>query len=126
MKPIEPSTPLGWIGTGVMGASMCRHLMDLGHPMTVFNRTRSKADPLVAAGATWADSPKAVAEQSQVVFSIVGFPQDVRSVILGDDGALAGFAATGGEGKILVDMTRVNPRLRLRSRRKPARSARRA
>ena len=111
MKPIVPPAPLGWIGTGVMGVSMCGHLMRLGHPMTVYNRTRAKAEPLLAAGATWADSPKAVAEQSQVVFSIVGFPQDVRDVILGDEGALAGLASRGGEGKILVDMTTSEPAL---------------
>ena len=63
-------TRIGWIGTGVMGRSMCGHLLDAGYACTVFNRTKNKADDLVARGATWAGSPRAVAEQSDVVFSI--------------------------------------------------------
>lgn len=100
-------TRIGWIGTGVMGASMCGHLMKAGFEATVYSRTKSKASPLLDAGATWADSPKAVAENSDVVFSIVGFPSDVRQVILGDDGALAGMKPGG----ILVDMTTSQPSL---------------
>jgi len=100
-------TKIGWIGTGVMGSSMCGHLVDKGFAATVFNRTRSKAEPLLAKGAAWADSPKAVAEQSDVVFTIVGFPHDVLEVILGTDGALAGSKA----GNILVDMTTSEPSL---------------
>jgi 3-hydroxyisobutyrate dehydrogenase len=100
-------TRIGWIGTGVMGASMCGHLVDKGFSATVFNRSREKADALVAKGATWADSPRAVAEASDVVFTIVGFPRDVRSVLLGDDGALTGCEA----GNILVDMTTSEPSL---------------
>lgn len=98
---------IGWIGTGVMGSSMCGHLMDKGFPATVFNRTRSKAEPLLAKGAAWADSPREVAEQSEVVFTIVGFPHDVREVILGENGALAGCR----KGSILVDMTTSEPSL---------------
>jgi 3-hydroxyisobutyrate dehydrogenase len=101
------ATKIGWIGTGVMGSSMCGHLMDKGFAATVFNRTRSKAEPLLDKGADWADSPKAVAEQSDVVFTIVGFPHDVREVILGADGVLAGSKA----GSILVDMTTSEPSL---------------
>ena len=67
-------TRIGWIGTGVMGVSMCGHLLQAGFQATVFNRTRSKADPLLARGATWADSPRAVATQSDVVFTIVSYP----------------------------------------------------
>lgn len=104
---IEPPTRIGWIGTGVMGASMCGHLMARGFPMTVFNRTESKADLLLRAGAAWAASPLAVAEQSDVIFSIVGYPADVREVILGEHGALAGCSA----GNILVDMTTSEPAL---------------
>ena len=98
---------IGWIGTGVMGSSMCGHLMDAGFSATVFTRTKSKADALIDKGANWADSPKAVAEQSDVIFAIVGFPQDVREVFLGDDGALAGSKS----GNILVDMTTSEPSL---------------
>ncbi|HHK42981.1 MAG TPA: NAD(P)-dependent oxidoreductase [Planctomycetaceae bacterium] len=105
---VKPGTTrLGWIGTGVMGRSMCGHLMASGFAMTVYNRTKAKAEPLLEQGATWADSPRAVAEQSDVVFAIVGFPSDVRSVFLGTDGALAG----SREGNILVDMTTSEPSL---------------
>jgi len=100
-------TKIGWIGTGVMGASMCGHLIDAGFAATVYSRTKSKADDLLAKGAAWADTPRAVAEQSDVIFSIVGFPHDVRSVMLGSDGALAGSQA----GNILVDMTTSEPSL---------------
>lgn len=100
-------TRIGWIGTGVMGASMCGHLMKAGYPMTVYSRTRAKAEPLLAAGASWANSPREVAEASQIVFSIVGFPTDVREALLGDEGALAGAVP----GSILVDMTTSQPTL---------------
>ena len=105
---VEPGkTRIGWIGLGVMGRSMCGHLIDSGFSATVFTRTRATADSVIAKGAEWADGPKAVAERSDVVFSIVGFPSDVRQVILGDDGALAGCEA----GNILVDMTTSEPTL---------------
>ena len=107
MKIAPGETKIGWIGTGVMGLSMCGHLIDKGFAATIFSRTKSKADPLVAKGAAWVESPKAVAEASDVVFSIVGFPHDVRQVMLGDDGALAGCKA----GNILVDMTTSEPSL---------------
>ncbi len=100
-------TRIGWIGTGVMGASMCGHLLEAGFQVAVFSRTRSKAEPLLERGATWGDSPRAVAEQSDVVFSIVGFPSDVREVILGEQGAFAGCSA----GNVLVDMTTSEPSL---------------
>jgi 3-hydroxyisobutyrate dehydrogenase len=102
------STPrIGWIGTGVMGASMCGHLIAAGYRATVTNRTRSKAESLIQRGARWADTPRQVAEQSDVVFSIVGYPADVRSIILGPDGALAGSRPK----TILVDMTTSEPSL---------------
>ena len=101
------STRLGWIGTGVMGRSMCGHLMAKGFSMTVYNRSKAKAQPLLDRGAAWADSPRQVAEQSDVVFAIVGFPQDVREVFLGPEGALAG----SKPGNILVDMTTSEPSL---------------
>ncbi|MFP6669957.1 MAG: NAD(P)-dependent oxidoreductase [Pirellulaceae bacterium] len=105
---VEPgTTSIGWIGTGVMGSSMCGHLMTAGFSATVYNRSREKADELVAQGAQWADSPRAVAEQSDIIFTIVGFPADVRTVVLGEDGCLAG----GEAGNILVDMTTSEPSL---------------
>jgi len=105
---IEPGkTRIGWIGTGVMGASMCGHLLARGFSATVSNRTRSKAEPLLARGAAWADSPREVARHSDVVFTIVGFPRDVREVVLGPAGTLAG----AKPGTILVDMTTSEPSL---------------
>lgn len=101
------STRIGWVGTGVMGSSMCGHLIDAGFSTTVYSRTQSKAQGLVDKGATWADSPRSVAEQSDVIFAIVGFPSDVREVFLGDNGALAG----SKEGNVLVDMTTSDPSL---------------
>jgi len=104
---VPGQTRIGWIGTGVMGASMCGHLMEAGFSATVYSRTKAKAQPLLDRGAAWADSPKAVAENSDVVFSIVGFPSDVREVILGEQGALAGAAP----GAVIVDMTTSEPSL---------------
>lgn len=107
LKIVPGTTRIGWIGTGVMGASMCGHLMKAGFSATVFSRTQSKAQPLIDSGATWVDSPKAVAENSDIVFSIVGFPSDVRSVLLGSNGALEG----ARPGSVLVDMTTSEPSL---------------
>lgn len=100
-------TRIGWIGTGVMGSSMCGHLLAAGFEATVFNRSRDKAEGLLEKGARWAHSPCDVAKVSDVVFSIVGFPSDVRAVILGEQGALAG----SRPGTILVDMTTSEPSL---------------
>jgi 3-hydroxyisobutyrate dehydrogenase len=108
MINISPSnTRIGWIGTGVMGASMCGHLMRAGFAATVFNRTKAKAEKLLSFGAAWAESPRAVARASDVIFTIVGYPNDVRSVILGEDGVLSGCE----KGKIIVDMTTSQPSL---------------
>lgn len=108
MEKVSPNkTRIGWIGAGVMGSSMCGHLIDAGFSATVYSRTRAKAQRLLEKGANWADTPREVAEQSDVVFSIVGFPADVREVLLGEDGALAGAAS----GTALVDMTTSEPSL---------------
>ncbi len=101
------SQRIGWIGTGVMGASMCGHLLATGHQLTVFSRTREKALTLLEKGAAWADTPKAVAQNSDIVFTMVGFPDDVRDVIFGDQGVLAGSKT----GDTVVDMTTSSPDL---------------
>ncbi len=98
---------IGWIGTGIMGKSMCRHLIDAGYSASVYTRTKDKAEELIAAGARWCESPKGVAERSDCIFTIVGYPKDVREVILGDDGVLAG----SRPGSIIVDMTTSEPAL---------------
>ncbi len=105
---VEPGkTRIGWIGTGVMGRWMCQHLIRQGYAATVSTRTRDKAQPLLEAGATFAESPKDVAAASDVIFAIVGYPHDVRAVFLGEDGALAGSKA----GNVLIDMTTSDPTL---------------
>ena len=105
---VEPGkTRVGWIGTGVMGQSMCRHLRTKGYSATVYTRSKAKAQALLDAGAVWAETPKAAAERSDVVFAIVGFPRDVREVFLGSSGALAG----SRPGMVLVDMTTSEPSL---------------
>jgi 3-hydroxyisobutyrate dehydrogenase len=109
-KVIELSpakTRVGWIGTGVMGSSMCGHLLSAGYAVSVYNRTPAKTRPLVERGAREAKSPQAVAEASDVIFAIVGYPSDVREVTLGASGTLAGARA----GSILVDMTTSEPAL---------------
>ena len=100
-------TRIGWIGTGVMGTSMCGHLLAAGYQATVYNRSQSKLKPLTDKGAALARSPRGVAEVSEVIFTIVGFPHDVREVTLGNEGALAG----AKPGSVLVDMTTSEPAL---------------
>ncbi len=100
-------TRIGWIGTGVMGRWMCQHLMAKGFQATVSNRTKDKAQLLLDQGAKWADTPRQVAENSDLVFAIVGFPEDVKEVFLGKEGALAG----SKPGTVLIDMTTSDPSL---------------
>jgi 3-hydroxyisobutyrate dehydrogenase len=98
---------IGWIGTGIMGSSMAGHLLAAGHRLRVYNRSPGKARALLDAGAAWADSPAQCAQGCDFVFSIVGYPQDVRQVHLGPQGVLAGIAA----GAVVVDMTTSTPAL---------------
>jgi 3-hydroxyisobutyrate dehydrogenase len=107
MISVTAATKIGWIGAGVMGRSMCGHLLSAGYAVTLHSRTRDKAEALLAAGARWADSPRAVAQASDVVFTMVGLPSEVRAVVLGDDGVLAGARA----GSVLCDMSTSEPRL---------------
>ena len=108
IKKVNPSeTRIGWIGTGVMGSSMCKHIIDEGYRTVVFNRTGEKAQKLLDAGANWADSPGEVAQKADIIFTIVGFPSDVREVYFGDNGIITGIKTP----KILVDMTTTKPSL---------------
>ncbi|CAI5488104.1 unnamed protein product [Closterium sp. Naga37s-1] len=108
LKEISPAvTKIGWIGTGVMGAAMCGHLQAAGYAVNVFNRTPSKAAALVGRGAVLCESPAAVAANSDVVFSIVGYPHDVQQVVLGPTGILSALKPGG----ILVDMSTSQPSL---------------
>lgn len=106
--PASPQeTRIGWVGTGVMGCAMAGHLLAAGYQMTVYNRTASKAQPLIDAGARLVSCPLEVAEASDVVFTMVGYPSDVREVIAGGTGVLAGLK----EGGIVVDLTTSEPGL---------------
>ncbi|MCW6664606.1 NAD(P)-dependent oxidoreductase [Aerococcaceae bacterium NML191219] len=98
---------LGFIGLGVMGKSMAKHLLQAGHPVIVYTRTADKAQELLALGAEWAETPQAVAQQADIVFTIVGYPKDVEEVYLGERGLFAGSRA----GQIFVDMTTSTPAL---------------
>lgn len=101
------SKKVGWIGTGVMGKSMCKHLLTNNCTIFVYNRTQEKTKELVELGATLCNSPAEVAANSEVVFTIVGFPKDVEETILGENGVIA----HAKEGTIIVDMTTSTPSL---------------
>ena len=98
---------IGWIGTGVMGKSMCMHILKNGYPVSVYNRTKEQADDLCHQGAVWCASPGDVAARSEIVFTMVGEPPDVAQVILGKGGILERIQ----RGSVLVDMTTSEPSL---------------
>src|ERR1700690_4124143 len=96
---------LGFVGLGVMGSQMVNRLIDKGHTVTGYNRTRAKAEWLIKKGMRWADSPRAVAQAADVVFTMVTNAIALTTITEGPDGLLAGFSA----GKVLVDMSTVSP-----------------
>lgn len=96
---------LGFVGLGVMGSRIAKRLMDAGHAVTGYNRTRSKAQWLLDLGMRWAGSPREVAEASGVVFTMVTNTAALHAVTEGPDGVLAGL----GPGKVYVDMSTVSP-----------------
>lgn len=98
---------IGWIGTGVMGSSMCTHLLKAGYNTNVYTRTQSKAQKLIETGAQWCNSPAEVAANSDYVFTIVGYPQDVEEVMLGENGVIA----NARKGTYVIDMTTSTPAL---------------
>ena len=99
-----PIKTVGFIGLGVMGASMASLLLGGGYNLTVYNRTKEKAEPLLAKGAKWAETPAEVAASSEVVITIVGYPKDVEDVYLGANGILE-----TKKGGYVVDMTTSSP-----------------
>jgi 3-hydroxyisobutyrate dehydrogenase len=101
------TTRVGWIGIGVMGRSMCGHLLKKGYSVVLYTRTRAKAEELLASGAAWADDPREVAEKADVVFTMVGFPSDVRETLLDPGGALE----AARKDQIFVDMSTSSPAL---------------
>lgn len=98
---------LGFVGLGLMGSRIVKRLLDAGHQVSGYNRTRAKAEPLVQAGMRWKDSPREVAEAADITFSMVMDTAALSSIAEGADGILAGLSP----GKIYVDMSTVSPRL---------------
>ncbi|WP_416730015.1 NAD(P)-dependent oxidoreductase [Fictibacillus sp. JL2B1089] len=98
---------VGFIGTGVMGKSMAGHLMNAGYPVHVYTRTKAKAEDLLEKGAKWADTPKEIAQNCDVIITMVGYPKDVEEVYLGAEGLIA----QAKEGSYLIDMTTSSPQL---------------
>jgi 2-hydroxy-3-oxopropionate reductase len=96
---------VGFIGTGIMGRPMAHNLLKAGYRLTVHNRTKSKAEPVLAAGATWAESPAEAAQTSDVVITCVPDTPDVRQVLLGQNGVIQGARV----GLICVDMSTISP-----------------
>ncbi|MFB5267586.1 NAD(P)-dependent oxidoreductase [Paenibacillus enshidis] len=103
---LEQAT-VGFIGTGVMGKSMARHIMKAGHKVHVYTRTAAKADDLVQEGAVWQDTPARLAAECDVVITMVGYPQDVEQIYLGEDGLIT----HARSGAYLIDMTTSSPLL---------------
>ena len=96
---------IGFIGTGIMGAAMAGHLLDAGYELTVYNRTKSKAQALLDRGAKWSDTPGECAKGQEAIISMVGYPKDVEEIYLGADGILANAQA----GAYVIDMTTSSP-----------------
>jgi len=96
---------IGFIGLGIMGSRMAANLLKHGHTLIVSNRTRAKAEALLAQGATWAESPAAVAEQVEIVFTMLARPETVEEAALGKDGFLSRLA----KGRMWVDCSTVDP-----------------
>src|SRR5437667_4689642 len=101
----EEPMKIGFIGLGIMGSRMAANLQKHGHSLVVFNRTREKAEPLVDQGATWADSPAALALQVEVIFTMLAYPDAVEEAALGE----AGFLSYPQPGQMWIDCRTVNP-----------------
>lgn len=101
------NTKVAFIGTGIMGTAICGHILDAGYDLTVHNRTKSKAEALLARGAKWADTPADAARKADVVFTMVGYPTDVEDVYLASDGLIR----AARKGAYLIDLTTSSPQL---------------
>ena len=106
MQLLPEVKSIGFVGVGIMGQNMAGHLLAAGYHINVFNRTKSKTDALVAKGATWFDSPGALAAQSDLIITMVGFPSDVEEVYFGENGIIH-----SAKNAILIDMTTSSPSL---------------
>jgi 3-hydroxyisobutyrate dehydrogenase-like beta-hydroxyacid dehydrogenase len=96
---------VGFVGLGAMGAGIIRRLLAAGRPVTGWNRTKEKAEPLLAAGMAWADTPRELASASDVVFSMLADTAAVEAVVLGDEGILSGLTP----GSVYIDMSTISP-----------------
>lgn len=108
------NTKIGWIGTGVMGQSMANHLINAGYKLFVNNRTKIKSQNLINSGAVWLDTPQKIAEKTDVIFTIVGMPEDVEEVYFGEKGL---FQKHYPE-KIFIDMTTTKPSISIKINKK--------
>ncbi|WP_409974601.1 NAD(P)-dependent oxidoreductase [Bacillus sp. Bva_UNVM-123] len=107
-KMLTPeNTVIGFIGTGVMGKSMASHIMGAGYHLIIYSRTKSKAEELLANGAEWTHSPKEIAEKANIIITMVGYPDDVKEVYLGENGLIP----NGKKNTYLIDMTTSTPSL---------------
>jgi 3-hydroxyisobutyrate dehydrogenase len=106
MNVISPKARIGFIGLGIMGHSMAGHLLAAGHPLSVYNRSADKTTALVAKGAQACATPAQVAQQSDVIITMVGYPSDVEQVWLGAEGIIA-----HASNALLIDMTTSSPAL---------------
>ena len=113
LKNMTKDMKIGWVGIGVMGFSMCQHLIKAGYKVSVNNRTKEKANPLIDMGAQWCESPAEVAANSDIICTIVGFPKDVEEVYFGEKGILKGCALgkSANKPKYLIDLTTTKPSL---------------
>jgi 3-hydroxyisobutyrate dehydrogenase len=103
----KENTVVGFIGLGVMGKSMASHILKAGYELVVYNRTKAKAEELLASGAQWQDTVAGVAAKANVVITMVGYPHDVEEVYLGEGGIIP----NGQAGSYLIDMTTSTPSL---------------
>lgn len=98
---------IGFIGLGVMGKSMANNILQAGYQLNVFTRTKEKAEDLLKAGAVWKNTVKELAEESDIIITIIGYPQDVEQIYLGDHGLVQ----SARPGTVLIDMTTSQPSL---------------
>lgn len=101
---------IGWIGTGIMGGPMAKHLVNAGYKVNIYNRTKEKANELIEMGCAWFDTPKELAANSDVIVTIIGFPKDVEECYFGEQGIFNGIKP----GAILIDMTTTKPSLAIK------------
>lgn len=106
---MQKNTKLGWVGLGVMGEPMCQHLLAAGYPVSVFTRTREKASRVLGNGAQWCDAPTHIADQCDVIFTMVGSEQEVRAIYFSNNGLFASDITD----KTFIDMGTTAPSLTL-------------